>query len=74
LLSAGLHSIVLYGTETAPEETPTPEVATTDLTLVIGLVVAFVIFLVVICVIVKLLKRKSGPHPGYSLTPTGIDG
>ena len=71
--AAGLHSIVLYGTDAPSEETPSPEVATADLTLCIGLVVAFVIFLIVIGVIVKLLKKKSGPHPGYSLTPAGMN-
>ncbi len=62
---------MLYGTDAPSEETPSPDVATADLTLCIGLVVAFVIFLIVIGVIVKLLKRKSGPRPGYSLTPAG---
>jgi hypothetical protein len=63
---------VLYGNEASPaDESPRPDVASTDLTLVIGLVVAFAIFVAVVVVIVKILKRKTEPHPGYSLTQTG---
>ena len=50
-------------------------VPTTDLTLCIGLVVAFIIFLAVVLVIVKLLKKKGSGnqnHSGYTLTPPGI--
>ena len=49
-------------------------VPTTDLTLCIGLVVAFIIFLAVVLVIIKLLKKKgtgSQSHSGYTLTPPG---
>ena len=67
--SVGLHSIVIYGTEPVTEATPT--VATADLTLCIGLGLAFVIFLVVIFVIIKILRRKGGPYPNYGLGPEG---
>ena len=46
-------------------------VATADLTLCIGLGLAFVIFLVVIFVIIKILRRKGGPYPNYGLGPEG---
>ena len=47
-------------------------VPTTDLTLCIGLVVAFIIFLAVVLVIVKLLKKKgSQNNSGYTLSPSG---
>ena len=48
-------------------------VPTTDLTLCIGLVVAFIIFLAVVLIIIKLLKKKSNQHrnSGYTLTPAG---
>ena len=65
----GLHSIVLYGTEPVTEATPA--VAAADLTLCIGLGLAFIIFLGVIFVIIKLLRRKGGPYPGYGHTPQG---
>jgi hypothetical protein len=68
-VSVGLHSIVLYGTEPVTEATPT--VAAADLTLIIGLGLAFIIFLAVIFVIIKLLRRKGGPYPNYGLTPEG---
>merc|ERR1719282_309392 len=46
-------------------------VATSDLTLYIGLAVAFLIFVLVVFIIVRLLKRKRNPHPSYSYTPAG---
>ena len=47
-------------------------VPTTDLTLCIGLVVAFIIFLAVVLVIVKLLKKKGNQNnSGYTLSPSG---
>lgn len=62
--------------QTSTEAAPPPAggVAPTDLTLCIGLVVAFLIFLVVILVIMKLLRKKSEPHSGYVLTPTSTGG
>ena len=65
----GLHSIVIYGTEPITEATPT--VAAADLTLCIGLGLAFIIFMAVIFVIIKILRRKGGPYPGYGITPAG---
>jgi hypothetical protein len=50
----------------------TPTVAAADLTLCIGLGLAFIIFLAVVFVIIKILRRKGGPYPGYGLTPEGI--
>lgn len=71
LFAAGLHSIVLYGTEAPSENSPPSIVATSDLTLYIGLVVAFIIFLVVVICIVKTLRNKNIPnHPGYTRTTT----
>ena len=68
--AAGLHSIVLYGTE--PERdapaSPSSSVASTDLTLFIGLIVAFIIFLVVVICMIKILRNKSVSHPTYNLT------
>ena len=66
--AAGLHSIVLYGTE--PERdapaSPSSSVASTDLTLFIGLIVAFIIFLVVVICMIKILRNKSVQHPNYN--------
>ena len=45
--------------------------ATSDLTLYIGLAVAFLIFVLVVFIIIRLLKRKRSPHAGYSLTSAG---
>lgn len=74
LFAAGLHSIVLYGTEAPSENSPPSIVPTSDLTLYIGLVVAFIIFLVVVICIVKTLRNKNIPtHPGYTRT-TGTTG
>ena len=46
-------------------------IATSDLTLYIGLAVAFLIFVLVVFIIVRLLQRKRNPHPSYSYTPAG---
>ena len=69
-VAAGLHSIVLYGTE-PPMEAPSSSLGATDLTLCIGLVVAFIIFLAVVLIIVKILRKKNIPHSGYTLTAAG---
>ena len=81
LCKPGLHSIVLWGTPSPGQQpSPTPGsnnggnggIAPTDLTLCIGLIVAFIIFLAVVLVIIKILRRKGGPHhhghSGYTLT------
>ena len=47
------------------------QLATSDLTLYIGLAVAFLVFILVVFIIVRLLQRKRSPHTGYSLTSTG---
>ena len=47
------------------------QIATSDLTLYIGLAVAFLVFVLVVFIIVRLLKRKRSPHAGYSLTSAG---
>ena len=57
---------MLYGTE--PERDAPAPVASTDLTLFIGLIVAFIIFLVVVICMIKILRNKSVPHPTYNLT------
>ena len=61
---------MLYGTE--PERdapaSPSSSVASTDLTLFIGLIVAFIIFLVVVICMIKILRNKSVAHPTYNLT------
>ena len=49
----------------------TATIATSDLTLYIGLAVAFLIFVLVVFIIVRLLQRKRNPHPSYSYTPAG---
>ena len=73
--AAGLHSIVLYGTEPATDApSPSSAVANTDLTLFIGLIVAFIIFLVVVICMIKILRNKSVPHPSYTLTGPGVSG
>ena len=74
--AAGLHSIVLYGTEPATDApaSPSSAVANTDLTLFIGLIVAFIIFLVVVICMIKILRNKSVPHPSYTLTAAGASG
>ena len=61
---------MLYGTETPTEKNPpSSTVATTDLTLYIGLILAFIIFLIVVICIVKMLRNKNmAHHPGYTLT------
>ena len=50
---------------------PGDQLATSDLTLYIGLAVAFLVFVLVVFIIVRLLQRKRSPHTGYSLTSTG---
>ena len=69
--AAGLNSIVLYGTETVthrppthPPRSPSGGASTTDLTLCIGLIVAFLVFVTVVLVIIRLLRRKSDHHLG----------
>ena len=47
------------------------QLATSDLTLYIGLAVAFLVLVLVVFIIVRLLQRKRSPHTGYSLTSTG---
>ena len=75
IFAAGLHSIVLYGTELTTDTpvSPSSSVASTDLTLFIGLIVAFIIFLIVVICMVKILRKKNLPHPNYSLTPGGAN-
>ena len=68
--AAELNTITMYGTE-PPMEAPSSSLAATDLTLCIGLVVAFVIFLAVVLIIVKILRKKNIPHSGYTLTAAG---
>ena len=69
-LNTGLNTITMYGTE-SPMEASSSSLAATDLTLCIGLVVAFVIFLAVVLIIVKILRKKNIPHSGYTLTAAG---
>ena len=69
LCKPGMHSIVLWGTP-SPGQQPSGSqkpgtsnggnsgIAPTDLTLCIGLIVAFIIFLAVVLVIIKILRRK----------------
>ena len=63
--AAGLNSIVLYGTEvvSSTPSSPVPSPAgggptSSDLTLIIGLVLAFLVFVTVVVVIARTLKRK----------------
>ena len=70
-VAAGLNSIVLYGTETVthrspthPPRAPSGGASTTDLTLCVGLIVAFLVFVTVVLVIIRLLRRKSDHHLG----------
>ena len=66
---------MLYGTEPATDApSPSSAVANTDLTLFIGLIVAFIIFLVVVICMIKILRNKSVPHPSYTLTGPGVSG
>ena len=79
----GLNTMVFYGSNDVVGSNRSGQslgsgggggVPTTDLTLCIGLVVAFIIFLAVVLVIIKLLKKKgtgSQSHSGYTLTPPG---
>ena len=62
--------VVVYDKE-APTKPTQGGIATSDLTLYIGLAVAFLIFVLVVFIIVRLLQRKRSPHTGYSLTPAG---
>jgi len=48
---------------------PAPGLATSDLTLYIGLALAFLILVLVVLVTVRLLQRKRSPHAGYTYTP-----
>jgi len=62
--------VVVYD-QKAPTSPKQGGIATSDLTLYIGLAVAFLVFVLVVFIIVRLLQRKRSPHPGYSLTPAG---
>jgi len=62
--------VVVYDKE-APTKPTQGGIATSDLTLYIGLAVAFLVFVLVVFIIVRLLQRKRSPHTGYSLTPAG---
>ena len=46
-------------------------IATSDLTLYVGLAVAFLVFILVVVIIVRLVRRKRSPQAGYSLTSAG---
>lgn len=65
-----LNAIVLYGTEPPPRQ---EENLTSDMTLILGLVIALLVLFVVILIMCRLLKKKSrsddstfGMHTGYS--------
>lgn len=62
--------IVEYGVESPTEPAPST-IRTSDLTLYIGLAVAFLVFVLVVFIIVRILRRKGSPHEGYTLTPAG---
>ena len=62
---------VLQYPDSQEEEAGHGHIATSDLTLYIGLAVAFLVFVLVVFIIVRLLKRKRSPHAGYSLTSAG---
>ena len=62
---------VLQSPGSKEEEAGQGQIATSDLTLYIGLAVAFLVFVLVVFIIVRLLKRKRSPHTGYSLTSAG---
>ena len=66
---------MLYGTEPATDApaSNSSSVSSTDLTLFIGLIVAFIIFLIVVICMIKILRNKNVPHPNYSLTPAGAN-
>ena len=50
---------------------PAPRLATSDLTLYIGLALAFLVLVLVVLVTLRLLQRKRSPWAGYSYTPAG---
>ena len=69
--AAGLHSIVLYGTE-PPTEVSDNSGVPVDVSLWIGLLVALVVFIVAFLIIVKMMLRKKRlPASGYTLTTGG---
>ena len=69
--AAGLHSIVLYGTE-PPTEVSDNSGVPVDVSLWIGLLVALVVFIVAFLIIVKMMLRKKRlPPAGYTLTTGG---
>lgn len=55
--------VVVY-TQDTPQ--PNPGIQTSDLTLYIGLAVAFLVFILVVFVIIRLLQRKRSPPHGYT--------
>ncbi|CAB4054857.1 UNC5 [Lepeophtheirus salmonis] len=85
LCNPSLSSIVLYGTEGSVEKSDENSdhsnnsapndsfLGTTDVTLCVGLVVAFLVFVIVVFIIFKLLKRKGAmrQHDGYTLASGG---
>ena len=62
--------VVVYDKE-SPAKPGQGGIATSDLTLYIGLAVAFLVLVLVVVIMVRLLQRKRSPHTGYSLTPAG---
>lgn len=62
--------VVVYDKE-SPAKPSQGGIATSDLTLYIGLAVAFLVLVLVVVIMVRLLQRKRSPHTGYSLTPAG---
>ena len=63
--------IVVYRDGEKPPAEQSPSLRTSDLTLYIGLAVAFLVFVLVVFIIVRLLRRKGAPREGYTLTPAG---
>ena len=70
--AAGLHSIVLYGTEPPTEVSDNASGVPVDVSLWIGLLVALVVFILAFLFIVKMMLRKKRlPASGYTLTTSG---
>jgi len=76
--AAGFNSIVLYGSEPPANAQPPKRgggnsILTSDLALLVGLILAVVVFVAVVIVIVRLLRKRDAPvhRGGYSLTPGG---